>query len=380
MIPKSSKRVGLLGAQMINSGIGVQSVEFAKHLNPEKILIADLADIHEASGKKVTSYPSRFNGFNTRTSNGYPSYDDILWLLDGIDVLFFIETALSWDILAMAKERGIKTIGQMNYELIDKLHPDHTHYPVPDEIWMPSTWHYEDMVVNAKKWGCKLRYVPAPINRELLPFKPRSKAVTFLHIAGHKTSSDRNGTDIVLAAIPLVKNENVRFVIRTQRKLPPIEDMRVRLVNNETREYQDMYRDGDVLLLPRRYGGLSLQRNEALSVGMPVIMPDISPQTGELSQNWLIPARYQETITTRPNIEIYEVSPQDLADKIDYIASLSGFTFQHWSLSADALAHELDWKVQKPIYEALLNDEEMPDPQFPEEYLDDWGRGPASAS
>lgn len=371
------KRLGII-AQMINSGIGTQSHEFAKHLKPDKVLITDLSILHTAAGKSITNYPGRFDNFNTRTTNGLPDSADMDWLLEDIDVLFFIETALNWELLHLAKERGVHTIGQMNYELMDKLHPQYGGYPVPDEIWMPSSWHYPEMEAKAKEWGCIIKQVDVPINRELLPFAPKRRAANFLHVAGHPTYEDRNGTEIVLAAIPLVKNQNIRFTIRTQQKLELPDDPRVRLQTAEARNYYEMFRNTDVLLLPRRYGGLSLQRNEALSVGMPTVMPDISPQTGELPEAWLVPAKYQKTITTRPEIDIFEVSPQELADKIDYIAKLSEFTFTNWSMRADLIAHTLDWKVQEPIYRALLEAEEPPEPTMPEEYFDEWGKGKRS--
>lgn len=362
------KRVGLI-AQMINSGIGTQSWEFARYMKPEKVLITDLTDLHEAAGKKIKNYPTRFADFNTRTTVGYPNTQDLEWLCEDVDVIFFIETVLNWGLLPIAKRLGIKTIGQYNYELIDKLDPLHESYPVPDEMWMPSSWYYNKLLDQAKDWGCEIQKVEVPVNREVLPFDLKRQARTFLHIAGHSTLEDRNGTDLVLSAIPLVKNPNVRFVIRTQHDLPELDDDRMRYARKEVNQYWEAFEDADVLLLPRRYGGLTLQRNEALSRGMPVIMPDIPPQTGEMPQEWLVPATYQKTIHTRPDIDIYEVSPEDLAAKIDYFSSLSPFTMSSFSLKADMMAREIDWKVMEPIYRALLEEDDIPEPTVPEEEL-----------
>ncbi len=365
------KRVGTI-AQFNNGGIAIQSLSFCQNLRPDKVLLTDLTTFHEAAGKKVVNYPSRFDEFDTRTTNGLPTYEDIDWLLTDIDVLYFIETALNWQMLVEAKKRSIRVIQHANWELLDKIDPVYSWYEAPTELFLPSSWHYADMEKTAKEWGCKLRLVPVPVDREKIPFRPRRKARTFLHVAGHEAAHDRNGTHIVAQAIPMVRNKDVRFVIRSQRPLPQFdfEDDRVRVYTKEVRDYWDIYNsDFDVLLLPRRYGGLSLQRDEALSSGAPVISLDTPPSAGELPQEWLVPAHYQKTITTRPTFDIYECTPEDLAAKIDYVAALSEFTFTNWSHKADFLAEKISWGRQLPVYRALLDGENPPEPTTPESSL-----------
>jgi glycosyltransferase involved in cell wall biosynthesis len=43
-------------------------------------------------------------------------------------------------------------------------------------------------------------------------------------------------------------------------------------------EQQTLYEGFDALIMPRRYGGLCLPMNEALTSGLPVIMSDTSQQ------------------------------------------------------------------------------------------------------
>ena len=349
------KRLGII-AQDINSGIGVQTQEYARWLKPNKVLITDLTSFHEAAGKNVKRYPERFSKFDTRVTEGVPNLQDLEWLLKDIDVILIVETPINHNLYSMARERGVKTCLAYNYELLDKLHSEHAHLPMADELWAPTMWHYLEMQQKAKEWGCKWRYMPVPVNRELLPFKPSSKARVFLHIAGHPTFMDRNGTDIVLTAIPLVKNKNVQFLIRSQRELPEIDDPRVVLIRGEVRNYYEAHSRGDVLLLPRRYGGLTLQLNEALSRGMVPIMPDISPQNGFLREEWLVPAHFHSKAVTRPEIDVYDIGPLDLAKKIDHYSGLSDFTFSHWSLAADKIAQDLDWEYLLPLYREALDE------------------------
>jgi hypothetical protein len=97
-----------------------------------------------------------------------------------------------------------------------------------------------------------------------------------------------------------------------------------------------------------------------MSRGMVPIMPDISPQDGFLQKDWLVPAHFQASITTRPTINIFEVSPQDLADRIDYYARLSEFTFSHWSLEVDKMSRDLSWEYLLPLYRSAIDGEELP--------------------
>lgn len=345
------KRLGII-AQDINSGIGVQTQEYARWLKPDKVLVTDLTVFHEQAGKSVKRYPERFAEYNTRVSNGVPSTDDIDWLTTDIDVILIVETPINHSLYLTARAKGVKTCLAANYELIDKF--IYKEYPMPDELWMPTSWHWYEMLDKAKEWGCKLLEVPVPVNRELLPFKLRTQAKRFLHIAGHPTFEDRNGTEIVMAAIPFVKSD-VEFIIRTQHELPKIDDPRVTMITKPAMNYWQSYDQGDVLLLPRRYGGLTLQLNEALSLGMPAIMTDVSPQNTFLNESWLTEADYQKTIVTRPTIDIFETSPEDLAKKIDHFANVSEQTFTSWSLEADMLARDLDWEYLLPAYQELLD-------------------------
>lgn len=360
------KRVGTI-AYPNNTGISIQSTLFCQMMRPDRVLLVDLTEIHVAAGKVVKSYPSRFDGLNTRTCFGMPTSEDLEWLLTEIDVVYFIETPLNWGLVRMAKERNITSIIHANFEFLDLI--NNSNLPFPDDVWMPSTWHYQDMQDKAKEWGVVLRYVDVPVDRTVLPFRPHSKARKFLFSGGHRSFEDRNGFQLLVAALPSIQAQDIQIIIRSQYPLPEIEDPRVRVYTKEVRDYWDVYDDADVLIMPRRYGGLCLPLSEAMSKGIVPIMLDISPQTGRLPAEWLVPAHYQKTVTTRPTFDIYECTPEDLAAKIDYFASLSEFTFTSFSLKADLLMQDLDWKRQTAIYRALLDGEKPPPPEPPEDEL-----------
>jgi hypothetical protein len=63
--------------------------------------------------------------------------------------------------------------------------------------------------------------------------------------------------------------------------------------------YLDQYKDGDVLVIPRKYGGLCLPMQEALAHGIPVIMPDIEPNDYRVAETtgWSKPTKTNSFMT-----------------------------------------------------------------------------------
>ena len=82
--------------------------------------------------------------------------------------------------------------------------------------------------------------------------------------------NDRNGTDIVVQAIKLLR-EPCTITLRTQDpSLPPIKaptHVQVRVSTGGLANYWDLYADADALVMPRRYGGLCLPVQEAMASG-----------------------------------------------------------------------------------------------------------------
>ena len=177
-----------------------------------------------------------------------------------------------------------------------------------------------------------MQYIHHPVDREALPFREINKARTFIHIAGRVAAYDRNGTEIVKQAIPLLKSKAKVKIL----------DQSINPVKN----YWELYKTGDVLVLPRRYGGNCLPLNEALSVGMPVIMTDVEPNNRLLPRNWLVKAEKTASFAPRAVVDIYSCTPQDLADKIDEFYD-NDELMELENKQADLLASSFDWNSMK---------------------------------
>ena len=344
-------RLGLI-ARADNTGLGNQTLEFYKHMKPHKTMVIDIGHLN---GNQ--SYPERYP--DAQVINGFPKSHNIDAFLQDLDVVFVAESPYNYWLYQRARELGVKVAVQYNYEFFDWY--SHPQLPTPDMLIAPSRWHYEQIEQWCKERGIKHQYLHCPVNRELLPFVKKTKARKFLHIAGKPAVWDRNGTETVIDAMEHV-HEDVEVYITVQSP-KYLEDWIKRGKGNpklhfydttSVENYTDLYKDMDVMLFPRRYGGNCLPLNEALSTGMPVIMPDLSPNNHLLPPEWLLPAQKIGEFKPRMIVDIHGVNPMVLAEKIDEMARKPEKDVIMWSHVADAIAQQIDWKVMEPMYREAL--------------------------
>lgn len=354
-------RLGLI-ARADNSGLGVQTHEFFLNMSPDKTMVVDISKLN---GNRI--YPSRYPG--ATVTHGFPTHEEIDRFLEGLDVVFVAESPYDYYLYSRARELGVKTAVQYNYEFFDWFaRPE---LPKPDLLIAPSIWHYEQVGQWCVENGVQHVYLHCPVNRLTVPYREISKAKVFLHSAGRSAAYDRNGTEIVIRASRFVKSD-VKILVHFQGEqgLPhqvtrSFEDYlrmqaiegdpnKLSIVRLDHESYADIYKMGDVLLLPRRYGGNCLPLNEALSSGMPVIMPNISPNRYLLPHAWLLPAEKIGEFTPRTTIDIYDVDPRVLAETIDQFADMSEERMKRQSHLADTIAEKISWSTMQRNYHQVL--------------------------
>ncbi len=338
-------KIGLV-ARCDSTGLGVQTKEFYDHIKPAKTLVVDITNINKSKGKIAKTYPEWYPD-NAKFIPGFPVPIDFEWLMKGIDLVFTIESPYSYKLFTIARELGVKSINQFNYEFLDYfVRPD---WAFPDVLAAPTNWNLNH-VKDTFSDRVNIIELPVPVNREVLPYKKRARARRFLHIAGHRTEDDRNGTAIVLEAINLVKNPEVEFIIKTQYEIPSIVGHNVQIVHEEVEHYWENYSDEfDVLLLPRKFGGLSLQLQESLSLGMVPIMTNLEPQNQMLDPESMIPTESRKMLFTRMNMPSHQTNPQVLADKIEQLASDDKLV-ERLSEKSNEIAEKLSWDRMKKVY------------------------------
>ena len=339
-------RVGLI-ARSDNTGLGIQSKEFFDHIPNCKALVIDMTEMSNSS--IITPHLDRFpdqrvwkmqKGF--KLVGGIPTRI-IYEFLEGLDVVFAMETAYDYNIFHEAKKKGIKTILQLNYEFLD--YPNSVITP-PDLFAAPSLWHY-DHIPDRKK------FLPVPVATE--KFTPVKKERTFVHIAGRPAYNDRNGTNIFSEALRNVRN-SATVVLKSQQSLTFRNRNRHVTLHPDYANKENYWENytGGVLVLPRKYGGLCLPINEALAAGMPVIASNCQPNNLWLPPEWLVNGREYGTLHCKRKCAMFETSHKLLAQKIDEFCD--PVFYDNAVTKALALRDMISWETLLPLYNQTFED------------------------
>lgn len=347
-------KVGLL-AYSTNTGLGIQTYNFYRYMKPDKVMLVDLHKLNHIETHHE-KYPDAF-----LITDGFPKGQEIEAFLQGLDVVFVCETPLNYYLFERAKQLGVKTVLQFNFELLDYF--EYPERAKPDVFAAPTWWRYDDVPFENKA------YLPVPIETNVITPRINEQARTFLHIVGRPATSDRNGTELFLQAAWQIKDKGYRFVVKVQDKsfgdsvksrYPFVEVNSHDCINN-----YELYDGADVLVMPRRYGGLCLPANEALAHGMPVIMPNISPNERLLPDQWLVPAEKDGRIWTRTWIDTYKADTHALADKMVELANMAarenndeqivyGHHFAGECKEARTIADNYSWPAMVKTYQSFL--------------------------
>jgi glycosyltransferase involved in cell wall biosynthesis len=348
-------RLGLWGARMDNSGLGMQTWEFYNHMKPAKTVVVDISMLEKTPERRMKQHPERYP--DAMIIYGIPNEFDIRQFLTGLDVVFIAESAYNMGIYRIAKEMGVKTAVQYNYEFFDWFMGSVWHNDTPDLFIAPSTWHYDEVQSFCDSKKIKHVYLHCPVAREKIQSRYIGSALTFVHIAGRPAAHDRNGTYTFLNALQLapddlkgrVFTQDKELATEIKREFPSVD------VKVNTRDYTDIYKKGSVIVLPRKYGGNCLPMNEALAAGMPVIMSKVSPQTDFLPDEWLVEAHKTDIkFAPRFPLDVYECDPAALMLKMRWFKSLDDMRMLKQSQTASDLAYSISWEIMKPKYEEVF--------------------------
>ena len=261
--------------------------------------------------------------------------------LEDLDVVFTCETVYDYYLIKKARERGIKVVLQYNFELLD--HVREPKLPRPDLFMAPSLWRYDDVKIGPKV------FLPVPVDREKIKPVPRTSANTFLHVGGNPAMEDRNGTQVTMDAWNWVKS-GAKLIVRSQTGHYKSQNPNVTIKRGSIPNYADLYTQGDVFILPRKFGGLCLPLNEALSAAMPIIMTDLEPQNEFLPREVLIPAGKAKEVMTKMMIDVFEPNKGTIAETVDMLHG-SPELVQDLSERSNTVADMISWDTLRPLYE-----------------------------
>lgn len=341
-------RLGLI-ARGENRGLALQTWDLARHLKPDRVLLVDMG-----RRSPYQLHPERFPGARrTLFSDGLLT-EDMDWLIEGSDVILTCETPYDYRLYERARQQGVRTVCQFNYEFLRYgREPD---LPTPDLLLAPSRWHWADARAATL---CPMEYLPLPVDREVFKYRHRDAVNTsFVHIAGHRAMADRNGTQLVMEAARHMRS-GVPVCVRTQSRIGGTRGRsypRVDILHGDIPERAALYADHDVMVLPRRYGGQSLPMNEALSMGLPVVSLNVSPQNEFLPHECLVSPRKSRTLQLQPGpVECYDADPLRLASTLDALVHEPELV-SRLSKQADEYADSISWERLLPRWRRILED------------------------
>lgn len=343
-------KIGLFGARADDRGLGRITHDFHTHMRPDRTLVIDMGPHSHGFSQHFDRYPDAtvvpFNGGRLDT-NVMASF------FRGLDVVVFYETAYDHRAYDIARTAGCRTV----LMTMPEFHRHATeNLPHPDVVWAPTTWRLDTLPAGTK-------VIPVPVDTAAATMTAGTLRV--LHVGGHRTSGDRNGTIAFLRALRLVRRA-VRVRVTTQdQRLPNVNGIPGHVALNGqvggVADYRRLYDRADILVMPRRYGGLCLPVQEALAAGLGVVMTDCDPNPA----TWPIsPVRGTPGTTIRTPggpVTLYDPDPTSIADTVDHLASDPG-TVDHLKARARQWAAENSWDALAPLYRAELERAANPTP------------------
>lgn len=329
-------KVGLI-ARCDDRGLGNMTWEFYRHVKPERTLVVR-EPVAERQG--FVQHPERYDDA-TVVEWFEREFDEAVvrpWL-SGLDVVYSAETFYDERFVEWCRELNVRTVLHAMPEFYKpELLP-------PDVVWTPTSWRLSTLPAGA-------RVVPVPVAAER--FKPvmRERANVFLHVVGHRAALDRAGTTTFLRALRHVRTAlNVRIVTQDDNG-PRLRNggsrHHIEYVTRSALDYWQLYDNADVLVAPRRYGGLSLPWNEACAAGLALVLPDVEP-----NRSWpslLVPAvEHGYLRTSGGEVVVHDVTPLDLAAKLDLLAAQPE-RVSELSLQSMRWATNYSWESLLPLY------------------------------
>jgi hypothetical protein len=224
------------------TGLGYQTYEMWRHLRPDVTVCIDVSPIsnHRSQPQHLDWYPDAV--VTPWSGHRHPVTDDALDALASCDTVLSVET---WYDLRIPQQAA-RSVLYVNPEL-------YRAEEIATDYWAPTSWEIDRLPAGT-------RVVPMPVATD----RPWRRGDGFLAVEGTGAMGDRNGVDIAREAARLA---GVPLQVASQ------------LDGRGMAEPWDVYALGDVLVLPRRYGGLSLVAQEAMAAGLAVVMPDCEPNS-----------------------------------------------------------------------------------------------------
>lgn len=337
-------KIGLIARAEYARGLAIQSRNFYDHMPVDRVLLVvmprpDCDQSMTYGGCQQIIYDDMNHTLDERVVREW---------MDGLDVVFTVETPYDWRLPDWARSMGVKTVIQGNPEFYRHGQEGFERLAHPDAWWWPTPWRW-NQVPHSRPWD---RVMPVPMPHRQVSAR-RTGRPRFLHVVGKRAYADRNGTDIVMDCLRAIQTQVDFTISGFGWELPEIvapSNVNLTVEREGVTDRWTMYEDHSVLILPRRYGGLCLPALEAAACGLGVSMPDCSPN--EVLASDLIPCRIDRPLRLATGrLLVADVTHVDLARRIDEIADSQSRITEMQLLS---LKNVPRWADMKQVYVEAL--------------------------
>lgn len=323
--------LGMFGARSDHRGLASLTHLMWRHLEPDRTLVVDMG----------AHSPTAFHDDQYGPDADTVTYDDLLagdfcldgWL-DGLDTVLTFEIPYDARLYDACRRRGIKTV-QLTMPELDANHRD-GRLPAPDVFALPTLWMQH-------------RYPGAPVL--LVPSDPfKAKPGGLVVHPGSLAMRDRNGTRVVLAASARTQHP---VVVRAQAA-PDMPRGRATVEVGDLAESRELFDDAALVVIPRRYGGLSIVIQEALSAGLPILLPESDPYAHMIHPAGRIRAVAGRTFQAKGGtIMLADTRPRDVAALIDEVMGDDGLR-QKMAATSRKWAKDNAWDKVRTMWDAEL--------------------------
>jgi hypothetical protein len=320
-------------------GLGVQSRAVADALPADRVLWV------EPRPASWTQHPDLFahhDVTHTVWRRGWLDEKTTRRWLDGLTVVYTAETPYDPRLPDWCDAAGCALVRHANPE---QLGQDEIEAAGSTVWWAATPWRLEHLPPGT-------RVVPMPVDPPPQVSPNLSGPVRFVHSMGHYAEGDRAGTQVVADAVRRLEWPCRVDVfcqdrqLRVPFKAPDGVDLRVR--TRGVADRWEQFAGADVLVLPRRYGGLSLPTLEALAAGLVVVMPDCPPNTVWPGPKVQVDG-WRRVRMRCGRVDVCDPSPVHLAKIINGLARYPE-RVDRWKAESRAWAEANTWDALRPLW------------------------------
>jgi len=324
-------KLGMLVRADFGRGLAYQTKSFYDNLEPDVTVVVDISplDMRGKWAQDFTAYPgairSKWRGYSA------PLTHEALDALAECDIVYSAETYYDDRLPSLTK-----TVLHVN--------PEFWRHQSATQYWYPTVWRTNDLPEGP--------IIPTPIEDKDIVFEVPGKA-KILHVGGHRTLGDRNGSNVMGSVIQKVRHP-WRVTSQDGMRLNP-NVLGYTEVMGAVDDRWELFEGCGILVYPRRYGGQSLVVNEALAKGLVVLMPDCSPNI----ETWpIIPIPHRKggfVQTPAGRLQMHMMQTQPLEATLSTLMN-DEEQLARWQTRSVMWARDNSWSVWKPqIMEHLAN-------------------------